>query len=338
MDPDTVGWLVERRCRRHDAPPLGRTVARRAVRGKIASWLLVLPVAAAGCGGTVSLDTILEPPPRIDARRIGPGIMPVSPLPGILGRAHDSLTQVILASWWGVSKRSHDAGIECHERILTEPQARLLADNQLLVSLPDLRDLRPEVARVFTTCTGCLRFGALESIEPEAAAALAGHRDLLSLSSLCDLDAAAARGLAACTGPLTLDGISRLQPGVAEALAGHRGCLSLNGLVKLSAHDAGWLARHDGDLSLNGLRSMSTDVARQLAALPHGLFINSVEALSKDAAAALATHPGWWLGCDGIVAIDTETLASLSRHPRSGWAIVTSVNATARLERTSPHE
>lgn len=338
MDPGIVAGLVERRCRRHGPPSFVRTAARRTVRGRIASWLLVVPVAAAGCGGAVSLDTILEPPPRLDAHRIGPGIMPVSPLPGILGRAHDTLTEVLLASCWGVSKRSNDAGIECHERTLTEQQARLLADNQLLVSLPELRELRPEVARAFTTCTGCLQFGALESIESGAAAALAGHRDLLSLSSLRDLDAAAARGLAACTGPLKLDRIARLQPGVAEALSGHRGCLSLNGLVELSSHDAGWLAEHDGDLYLNGLRSVSTEVALQLAALPHGLFINGVEVLSKDAAAALATHPGWWLGCDGIVAVDTEALASLSRHPRSGCAIVTSVNANVLLEGTSPHE
>lgn len=294
---------------------------RAAARRMAIACSLPFMAMGAGCEDVASIGPVFSPRPRIHAERIGPGIMPPTHLSGWLGRAHESITELILASWWGLSKQAHDAGIVCHERTLDEAQAELLAGNRLLVILPELRELRPEVARVLATCTGCLRFGALESIDPAAAAALACPRDLLSLTSLHTLDAAAADGLAANSGPLLLDGIWRLEPGVAKGLAGHRGPLSLNGLVALSPEDAAWLARHDGDLYLNGLSTMPVDVARAFADFPHGLFINGVETLSTDAACALARHPGWCLGCTGLVTLDEKAVAALSTHPRSGWSI-----------------
>jgi hypothetical protein len=303
----------------------GRCGRRRT--GVLAVWPLVTTVLAAALAATGCIDEPSvaartgTPPVRIAAERIGRGPFTPSGLPGSLGVAVDALSETILASWWGLSAGPRDAGIVCHERSLTEAQARLLAGNRVTLFLPALRELRPGVARVLATCTGHVDFGALESLDPAAAAALAGPRDRLVFAALRHVDAATARGLADCTGPLKLDALARLEPGVAEALAGHRGLLSLSALADLSADDARWLARHDGDLCLNGLRALTADVAAAFADFPHGLHLNSVETISTEVAAALAAHPGWWLGCDGLVAIDESALAILATHARCGPAI-----------------
>lgn len=288
---------------------------------------LAAGLAAAGCvddppvRGRTAAPRTGAAPVRIAAERLGPGLVAPSGLPGSLGTTIDALTETFLASCWDLSTTARDAGIVCHEPSLTEAQARLLAGNRVTLFPPELRALRPEVARVLATCTGHVDFGALEALDPAAAAALAGPRDRLVFAALRHVDAATARGLADCTGPLKLDALVRLGPGVAEALARHRGLLSLNALADLSADDARRLARHDGDLCLNGLRVLTVDVAAAFADFPHGLHLNSVETISTEVAVALAAHPGWWLGCDGVVAIDESALAILATHARCGPAI-----------------
>lgn len=214
------------------------------------------------------------------------------------------------------------ATVYCGHRRLTEEQACLLRDNQMALIFTGLRHLDADVARHLATCSGILEFSALESLAPQAAAALAGRRDVLRLNALTRLDVATARGLARCECDLQLKGLTRLEPGVAEALAGHRGSLCLNSVEKLSAEDASQLARHEGDLCLNGLASLGDTEARALASFRFGLHLNGLLTLSAPAAAALAQHRGWCLGCDGLEMLSNDAAAAVARHPRSGATIV----------------
>jgi hypothetical protein len=79
-----------------------------------------------------------------------------------------------------------------------------------------------------------LSLNGIESLTPEAAAALAGHGQFLRLDGLETISDEVARALARQQGPLGLHGVTTLSDAAAETLARHEGTLYLMGLEMLS--------------------------------------------------------------------------------------------------------
>ena len=203
------------------------------------------------------------------------------------------------------------------------------------VTLPNVQEITPEVARILAGSKGTLRLDGISSISREVAAELIRHeggglslcglqhleddeaallsqypaKKYLRLDGITHLSAPAAESLSN-RGNVSLEGIVELSPAVALALSQRKTSLSLDSVKTLSVDAASALSRCSGSLSLNGLEDISEEVAKALGSYKGSIELDGLATLSRNAAESLALNKTW-VSLDGLSELDPNVAESL---------------------------
>lgn len=176
---------------------------------------------------------------------------------------------------------------------LTASQAAKIASKtqsfKSFLTLPNLKELTPEVAKELAKAKGELSLPALTSLSTESAAEFAHHEGSLILANLASLSAETAAALAPQKGLLSLR-VNNPSPETLQGLARHTGVMVLEGFTTLSDEQAAALSNCQCRLNLKNVTTLSATQASALAKIPFDLDLPELVQLDLDAQNNFALH------------------------------------------------
>lgn len=178
-----------------------------------------------------------------------------------------------------------------------------------------LTALSADIAEILAEFPGAIWFPHLETLSPEAAAAMSSHRGSLDLGP-ARISPEVAEELLRHDAPIGLTSVKRLAPGVGDILARHKSEVRLELDEIDSAPLAAKLFREPNrSSSVDSLRTMSAEIARELVRSPSHPSFQRLDSLTPEAARELAKKPGdiklWTLAT-----ITAETARALTDRPK----------------------
>jgi len=226
------------------------------------------------------------------------------------------------------------------ESLTPENARRLIASSGEVLSLPRLRELSEEVARVLATYGRERKTTRTYTVMvPVTEQRTATYTVMVCIAEDTTLSDGTQTSVTKCqpeartrtytvtkrvpeertrtiTFPYTLqlDALATPEPSSLAALAKHKGNLHLTGLQSLTPEQAESLVLHEGGtLVIDSVKSIDAETVKRLAIRQGGLSMNGLLALSVDTVQALATHSGD-LSLNGIEEMSNDIAAALAKH------------------------
>ncbi len=184
-----------------------------------------------------------------------------------------------------------------------------------------LRGLSPEAAAGLAEFPCDLRLPALTSLDVPVAQALGAHQGVLVIDKVQTMRPEALAALLKNRGTVGLSGLQTLgqpvPPEVLQAIRTHEGMLGLDGLRDLSPAVAKAMHDHRGAVTLTGLRRIAVDVAEHLVGSKGDVWIDNVTvADSYEEIKTLLRHrgPGRIILPEELHALPRELVVAIEKN------------------------